>query len=86
MNKQYEYPISSASREDMNCWLLNTGWVGGLYGVGERISIKYTRAILTAALDGSLQNVKYSKDPIFGFEVAKSCPDVPNDVLDPALS
>ncbi len=70
----------------VNCWLLNTGWVGGPYGVGKRISIKYTRAMLTAALEGSLQKVKYVKDPIFGFEVPKSCPDVPSEVLDPASS
>jgi phosphoenolpyruvate carboxykinase (ATP) len=70
----------------VNCWLLNTGWVGGPYGVGKRISIRYTRAMLTAALEGSLQKVEYTKDPIFGFEVPKSCPDVPSDVLDPASS
>jgi len=70
----------------VNCWLLNTGWVGGAYGVGKRISIKYTRAMLTAALEGSLQKVEYAKDPIFGFEVPKTCPDVPSDVLDPASS
>ncbi|MEJ2563894.1 MAG: phosphoenolpyruvate carboxykinase (ATP), partial [Anaerolineales bacterium] len=60
--------------------------LGGPYGVGKRISIRYTRAMLTAALEGSLQKVEYTKDPIFGFEVPKSCPDVPSDVLDPASS
>lgn len=70
----------------VHCWLLNTGWVGGPYGVGKRISIKYTRAMLTAALEGSLEKVKYEKDPVFGFEVPRSCPDLPSDVLDPASS
>ncbi len=71
---------------NVNCWLLNTGWVGGPYGVGKRISIKYTRAMLTAALEGSLSKVEYAKDPVFGFEVPKKCPDVPSEVLDPASS
>jgi len=73
-------------RYDVNCWLVNTGWVGGAYGVGNRISIKYTRALLNAALTGKLQNVKFKKDPMFGFEVPTECPDVPADVLDPSSS
>jgi phosphoenolpyruvate carboxykinase (ATP) len=73
-------------RYEVNCWLLNTGWVGGPYGVGKRISIGYTRAMLNAALSGELLKVDFVKDPIFGFEVPKSCPDVPGDVLDPASS
>jgi phosphoenolpyruvate carboxykinase (ATP) len=70
----------------VNCWLLNTGWIGGQFGVGKRISIKYTRSLLNAALDGSLLNVKYRKDPVFGFEVPLSCPDVPEGILNPADS
>lgn len=73
-------------RYGVNCWLLNTGWVGGPYGVGKRISIGYTRAILNAALTGELLNVPYFSDPVFGFQVPKSCPDVPDDMLDPASS
>lgn len=73
-------------RYDVNCWLLNTGWVGGPYGIGKRISIGYTRAMLNAALEGSLMEVEYSKDPIFGFEVPKTCEGVPVQVLDPASS
>ncbi|MBW8009853.1 MAG: phosphoenolpyruvate carboxykinase (ATP) [Chloroflexi bacterium] len=65
-------------------WLINTGWVGGAYGVGKRISIKHTRALLNAALSGELLKVKYSKDPIFGFEVPETCPGVPDSVLKPA--
>jgi phosphoenolpyruvate carboxykinase (ATP) len=73
-------------RYGVNCWLLNTGWVGGPYGVGRRISIGYTRTLLNAALNGELLDVEYYKDPIFGFEVPKSCPGVPESVLYPAES
>ncbi len=70
----------------VNVWLVNTGWVGGPYGVGERISIKYTRGLLNAALDGLLDDVEYYEDPVFGFRVPKSCPDIPKSVLYPAES
>ncbi len=73
-------------RYNVKCWLVNTGWVGGPYGVGKRISIKHTRALLNAALNGKLDHVKFKKDPIFGFEVPMTCPDVPDDVLDPSAS
>jgi phosphoenolpyruvate carboxykinase (ATP) len=70
----------------VHCWLLNTGWIGGPFGIGKRISIKYTRSLLNAALDGSLLNVKYRKDSVFGFDVPLSCPDVPEGILNPADS
>ena len=73
-------------RYKVKCWLVNTGWVGGPYGVGKRISIKYTRALLSAALAGKLDNVEYKNDPIFGFEVPTSCPGVPDEVLNPSSS
>jgi phosphoenolpyruvate carboxykinase (ATP) len=66
------------------CWLVNTGWVGGKFGIGRRISIRHTRNMLNAALEGKLDDVKYRKDKIFGFDVPTSCPDVPGDVLEPA--
>lgn len=69
-----------------NVWLVNTGWVGGRFGVGKRISIRHTRNLLNAALDGKLDNVKYRKDKLFGFEVPLSCPDVPEEVLEPSNS
>jgi phosphoenolpyruvate carboxykinase (ATP) len=69
-----------------NCWLVNTGWVGGRFGVGKRISIRHTRNLLNAALDGKLDKVKYRKDKLFGFEVPTQCPDVPADVLEPSES
>jgi len=70
----------------VKCWLVNTGWVGGPYGVGKRISIRHTRALLNAALNGKLDDVQYMKDPIFGFEVPMECPDVPAEVLSPSSS
>ena len=64
-------------------WLVNTGWVGGKFGVGKRISIRHTRNMLNAVLDGELDNVKYRKDKLFNFDIPLTCPDVPADVLDP---
>jgi len=65
------------------CWLVNTGWTGGKYGVGRRMPIKVTRALLNAALDGSLNNVEFRKDPNFGFDVPVSVPGVEDTILDP---
>jgi phosphoenolpyruvate carboxykinase (ATP) len=73
-------------RYQVNCWLVNTGWVGGPYGVGKRISIRYTRGLLNAALDGQLRDVEYYTDPVFGFLVPKQCPGIPESVLYPASS
>jgi phosphoenolpyruvate carboxykinase (ATP) len=67
----------------VNCWLVNTGWTGGKYGVGKRMPIKETRALLNAALDGSLNSVEFRKDPNFGFEVPVSVPGVDTSILDP---
>lgn len=71
-------------RHRVKCWLINTGWVGGPYGVGKRISIHYTRRILDAVLNGELENVEYRKDPVFGFDVPLYCPDVPDSILTPS--
>jgi phosphoenolpyruvate carboxykinase (ATP) len=65
------------------CWLVNTGWTGGAYGVGSRMPIKATRALLTAALDGSLAEAEFRKDSNFGFDVPVSMPGVPEVLLDP---
>ena len=65
------------------CWLLNTGWVSGGYGKSKRIRIKWTRALLNAALDGSLNDVEFVTDPRFGFEVPQSCEGVPEEILNP---
>jgi len=65
------------------CWLVNTGWTGGKYGVGHRMPIKATRALLNAALDGSLNAVEFRRDPYFGFEVPVAVPGVDSAILDP---
>jgi phosphoenolpyruvate carboxykinase (ATP) len=65
-------------------WLVNTGWTGGPYGVGSRISIKHSRACIDAALTGALADVAFRHDPVFGFEVPEACPGVPDELLDPA--
>ena len=65
------------------CWLVNTGWTGGAYGVGSRMPIRATRALLTAALEGSLADAEYRKDANFGFDVPVSVPGVPEVLLDP---
>jgi len=64
-------------------WLVNTGWTGGPYGVGARMKIAYTRAMITAALTGQLDNVQYRKHPVFNLDMPTSCPGVPDSVLDP---
>jgi phosphoenolpyruvate carboxykinase (ATP) len=66
------------------CWLVNTGWTGGPFGVGKRISIRHTRALLDAALAGKLEDVGYRTDAVFGFGVPTACPGVPAEILDPA--
>ncbi len=73
-------------RYGAQCWLINTGWVGGAFGIGKRISIHHTRALLNAALSGALQDAPTYTDPIFGFEVPRACPGVPEEVLYPARS
>lgn len=66
-----------------NVWLVNTGWTGGPYGVGARIALKYTRAMISAALDGSLNRVGYRKHSLFGAEIPMNCPGVPAEILSP---
>lgn len=68
---------------NVNCWLVNTGWTGGAFGVGKRMPIKVTRALLSAALDGSLSNVEMRQDVNFGFLVPSAVPGVPEEILDP---
>ena len=68
---------------DVDCWLVNTGWTGGAFGTGNRMPIKATRALLTAALDGSLKNAEFRTDPNFGFQVPVSVPGVDGAILDP---
>jgi phosphoenolpyruvate carboxykinase (ATP) len=66
--------------------LVNTGWTGGPYGVGRRMSIRHTRALLAAALDGSLARVSYRRDPHFGLMIPQNVPGIADEVLDPRAS
>ncbi len=68
--------------QTVDCWLVNTGWTGGAYGAGKRMSLPHTRAMLTAALSGALAGAEYEEHPFFGLAVPKSCPGVPAEVLD----
>jgi phosphoenolpyruvate carboxykinase (ATP) len=65
------------------CWLVNTGWSGGAYGVGQRMKIQHTRTLVRAALDGKLTKVETKRDRFFGLNVPQSCPGVPAEVLNP---
>ncbi|KAF9406869.1 Protein kinase C-like 1, partial [Podila epigama] len=69
-----------------NVWLLNTGWSKGVYGVGKRIALKYSRAIIDAIHDGSLAEAEYETYPVFGLQIPKAMANVPSDVLNPATA
>ncbi|WP_026708712.1 phosphoenolpyruvate carboxykinase (ATP) [Flavobacterium frigidarium] len=68
---------------DVKVWLINTGWTGGAYGTGSRMKLKYTRAMITAALNGELNDVEYKNHAVFGIAIPQSCPEVPSDILNP---
>jgi phosphoenolpyruvate carboxykinase (ATP) len=70
-------------RHHVQCWLVNTGWTGGPHGIGHRMEIEHTRAMVEAALSGKLQDVSFEPDPIFGVLVPSACCDVPSQVLKP---
>ena len=70
-------------RHRVDCWLVNTGWSGGPYGVGERMPIAYTRRLLKAALEGELKEVPFARDPVFGLQVPRACTGVPSEILTP---
>src|SRR5690606_37906676 len=70
-------------KHDVHVWMINTGWSGGAYGVGNRMKLSYTRAMITAALEGKLNNVQYEAHPVFGMLMPESCPGVPSEVLNP---
>jgi phosphoenolpyruvate carboxykinase (ATP) len=67
----------------VNVWLINTGWNGGAYGAGKRMKLRYTRAMISAALSGELDNVNYEKHPVFNLAMPVSCPNVPDHILNP---
>ena len=74
------------ARHGSDCWLVNTGWSGGRYGVGKRMSIRHTRALISAALDGSLARVPFRTEPYFGLSIPQHVPGIPDEVLDPRQS
>jgi phosphoenolpyruvate carboxykinase (ATP) len=81
---KYAELLGKKMRENnVKIWLLNTGWSGGAYGVGSRMSLKYTRALITAALNGELDNVDYLTHEIFGLKFPVTCPNVPVEILNP---
>jgi phosphoenolpyruvate carboxykinase (ATP) len=81
---RYAEMLSKKMKEaKVNVWLVNTGWSGGAYGTGKRMSLKYTRALITAALNGELDHVRYENHEVFGLAMPASCPDVPSEVLNP---
>lgn len=71
------------AKHKSTCWLVNTGWSGGGMGIGKRMNLHHTRAIVKGALSGTLNHVRYVNNPIFGLAVPQSCPDVPDNVLNP---
>ena len=75
--------IEKMKQTNANVWLVNTGWTGGAYGTGSRIKLRYTRAMINAALEGKLNEVAYKKDAFFDLQVPEQCPNVPSELLDP---
>lgn len=81
---RYAEMLSQKMQEaGVNVWLVNTGWTGGPYGVGNRMKLRYTRAMITAALEGQLDDVTFEAHPVFGIEVPQHVPNVPDEVLNP---
>ncbi|NGY38959.1 phosphoenolpyruvate carboxykinase (ATP) [Flavobacterium sp. XN-5] len=81
---KYAEMLSKKIQEaDVKVWLINTGWTGGPYGTGSRMKLKYTRAMITAALNGELDAVEYKDHAVFGIAIPQSCPEVPSEILNP---
>lgn len=81
---KYAKMLGDKMREHkVNVWMINTGWTGGPYGIGTRMKLKYTRAMITAALEGKLNNVEFELHPVFGMAVPKECHEVPAEILNP---
>ena len=78
---KYEMLVKKWMKSNVNVWLINTGWSGGEYGVGKRISLKYTRSMISSILRGDLENIKYTTHEVFGLKISNSCPNVPHDIL-----
>lgn len=84
--KYAEMLAEKIKKHGTKVWLINTGWSGGSYGTGSRIKLRYTRAMITAALEGKLDNVEYRAHRVFGLEMPTSCPEVPAEILSPRHS
>jgi len=85
--KVYAEMLGRRLREhSAQCWLVNTGWQGGPYGIGKRMNLPYTRAMVNAVVEGRLANVEFEVEPAFGFSIPKSCPGVPSEILAPRNS
>jgi len=82
-NKYAELLAEKINKHKAKAWLVNTGWTGGAYGVGARIKLKYTRAIIDAIHNRDFDNVKMVQDAEFGFQIPLSCPGVPSEILVP---
>ena len=81
---KYAEMLSAKMKENnVNVWLVNTGWTGGPYGVGSRMKLRYTREMISSALEGKLENVEYQEHPIFGLSMPVECENVPSEVLNP---
>jgi phosphoenolpyruvate carboxykinase (ATP) len=81
---QYAQMLGERLRQQqVNVWMINTGWSGGAYGTGQRIKLSYTRAMVAAALSGQLDKLAYKEHPVFGFHIPEACPGVPSEILDP---
>lgn len=73
-------------KHNVNCWLINTGLIGGPYGIGKRISIKHTRQLLNSAIEGGLDDIEFVKDSVFGFDIPQKAGDLPANILNPAAA
>jgi phosphoenolpyruvate carboxykinase (ATP) len=82
-NKYAELLAAKMKQHGARVWLVNTGWSGGAYGIGKRIKLAYTRAIVDAIHSGALVTAKTQRDPVFGFDVVTGCPNVPAEILIP---
>lgn len=81
---KYAEMLSAKMKENkVNVWLVNTGWTGGPYGVGSRMKLRYTREMISSALEGKLENVEFTEHPVFGLQMPVECENVPSEVLNP---
>ena len=80
---KYAELLGNKLEDDINVWLINTGWTGGSYGTGKRINLNWTRNMITSALNGNLNNINWETLPIFGLKYPTECEGVPSNILNP---